>query len=636
MDVRRKSRVALVAMPWPGLTEPSLGLAILAAQLRRSDVETRVHHLYLGLLKHLTQETYEVFGSTVGLNEFIFTAVLDELEDAQLDHLLDVCSDRAGTKPHSRYQTPVHLAEAVLRVRNEVVPRYLEDCADRVLADGPTMVGFTCMFDQTLASAALARVLRRRRPDLLIVAGGYALFGDPGEQVLNCFHEFDAVVQGDGEPGIVALAEASVGRAELSSVPNIRIRARPMSSLTTLARLSEACVPDFDDWFRDVRELEDEHDVRVVPTALPVEGSRGCWWGEVSHCTFCGIDEETLRYRTKPAVNVISELRSLRKRYGELEYRFSDYILARDHYEQLLPVLEQEDPHFRLSCEIKANQTPARMRQLAAAGFVALQPGIESFSPQMLKKMDKGVRGIQNVATLKYAYVNRIVIHYNLLFGYPDEDPAWTKEMLTQIPAIYHLSPPISRSLIQVTRFAPLHTDPSRFGVYRQHRHDWRYDVMLSKTFLERTGFDLDKYVYTFERNFEPSRELSEAHRLLVHQVEHWKAQHRSRDVALTYAERESGAILADSRFGTPRKIELDSVEWQVYQAIDETPILTSRVPDKTAGLDRDACDTALERLWEERLIWREGQTVFGLAVPDEVHYAHVQSHWKRSWLSLL
>ena len=84
-------RVALVAMPWPGLGEPSLGLATLGAELRRADVVCRVHHFYIDLLRYLTQETYDAFARTLGLNEFLFTAPLDDLDGAQLDRLLDVC-----------------------------------------------------------------------------------------------------------------------------------------------------------------------------------------------------------------------------------------------------------------------------------------------------------------------------------------------------------------------------------------------------------------------------------------------------------------------------------------------------------------------------------------------------------------
>jgi radical SAM superfamily enzyme YgiQ (UPF0313 family) len=141
-----------------------------------------------------------------------------------------------------------------------------------------------------------------------------------------------------------------------------------------------------------------------------------------------------LSYRSRPAGGVIKTLRELRSRYGDLEFRFSDYILARNHYEELLPILAEEEPPFRLSCEIKANQSVSRMDLLARAGFVELQPGIESFSTELLKAMDKGVRGIHNVATLKLGYLNHVVIHYNVLFGFPGEKLDWYKDMLARIP----------------------------------------------------------------------------------------------------------------------------------------------------------------------------------------------------------
>jgi ribosomal peptide maturation radical SAM protein 1 len=574
--------------------------------------------------------------STVGVNEFIFTALLDELDASQLDALLDVVSDRSGTKPHSRYTSPVELAEAIVRIRNEVIPLFLEECADRVLAANPTMVGFTCMFDQTIGSIALARILKRRKPDLLIVAGGYALHGEPGEEILRRFTEIDAVVVGDGEPCISQLAAASVGHVALLDVPNVRTRERPHPRTTALAPLDDSLVPDFDDWFRDTHDLDADKQVRVITSALPVEGSRGCWWGQVSHCTFCGIDDETLKYRAHSAAGVLTTLRSLRERFGDLEFRFSDYILARSHYKELLPLLTAESPKFRLSCEIKANQTAARMRQLSDAGFIALQPGVESFSNAMLKRMDKGVRAIQNVATLKYGYVNKIVIHYNILFGFPDEDPEWTKEMLPRLPTLYHLSPPISRSCLQVTRYSPLHTQPARFGVRERYRHDWRYDVMFSPRFLNQTGFDLDKYVYTFQRRFDQSPALAEAHRLLVHQVEIWKSQHRARDVELTYEPTRTGGVLVtDSRFGPPVQTELTKKQWAFYLAIDETPILESRIPEKLPDTSPAQCRKLLDELDDKRLVWREDGMAFGLAVPAHVHRSHAQSQWKRSWLSL-
>ena len=630
-------RVALVAMPWPGLGEPSLGLATLKAQLNAADVHARVHHLYIGLLRHLRPETYDAFSRMLGLNEFLFTSVLDDLDETQLDCLLDVCADPEGTRPNARYRTPVELAEAAIRVRNEVVPVYLEECADVVLADDPTLVGFTCMFDQTVASVALAQVLRRREPDLMIVAGGYALFGEPGLEVLRTFPQLDSIVQGDGEPAIYRLSLASVGEDDLALIPNVVTRNAPGPAHPALADLAAAPTPDFDDWFADVAALEQQDQVTITTRSLPLEGSRGCWWGQTSHCTFCGIDEESLQYRIKPAAVVLDTIRELRNRYGDVELRFSDYILARDHYRDLLPVLALEQPRFRLSCEIKANQSPARMEALAEAGFVELQPGIESFSSEQLREMSKGVRAIQNVATLKLGYLHGMVIHYNVLFGFPHEELKWFQDLFAAIPAIYHLTPPISRSLVQITRFAPLQADPTRFGIAVRALHDWRYDVMFSRAFLERTGMSLDDYVYCFERTFDTSPELKEAHRILVHQIEHWKNQHRVRDVELSYEPTDTGGRFIDSRFGPSVTIDVDAPTWRVYQEVDGSPRAISEVRRTLGldGIDEATVDSALELLVTARLVWQEGRQALGLAVPIEISRAHAESNWKAAWISL-
>src|SRR5207248_3802738 len=46
--------------------------------------------------------------------------------------------------------------------------------------------------------------------------------------------------------------------------------------------------PDYDDYYRQLQELE-AGPSRGLDRILLYEGSRGCWWGEKHHCTFCGL-----------------------------------------------------------------------------------------------------------------------------------------------------------------------------------------------------------------------------------------------------------------------------------------------------------------------------------------------------------
>src|SRR6202007_2241490 len=109
----------------------------------------------------------------------------------------------------------------------------------------------------------------------------------------------------------------------------------------------------------------------------------------------------TLKYRRKEATTVLSMLAGLRDRYGDHIFRFSDYIMPKEYYTEILPGLAKQPKKFRLHSEIKANHPPERVKTLSRAGFRELQPGIESFSTAVLKRMQKGVPAIQNVTLLK-------------------------------------------------------------------------------------------------------------------------------------------------------------------------------------------------------------------------------------------
>ena len=121
-------------------------------------------------------------------------------------------------------RSPADFGKMLIRIRHEGVPQFLADCAEEILAYEPTMVGFTCLFDQTMASVALASLIKEASPETLVVLGGYALEGPPGLEVLRAFPHIDAIAVGDGEPVIGPLARASVGDAVLHEIPGVITR----------------------------------------------------------------------------------------------------------------------------------------------------------------------------------------------------------------------------------------------------------------------------------------------------------------------------------------------------------------------------------------------------------------------------
>jgi len=514
----RAPKFALVSLPWTNLTQPSLGLAILKAHLEQEDIPACVYHANLDLLAFTSPSTYDFLGECWAMNEFVFTGVFDPtLDDKQMAALEVQCAFYAARRRCIGYTTAEDLIRLVISLRNHVIPTYLANCADRILAMEPTIVGFTCLFDQTIASAALATLLKTAMPELVTVLGGYAVRHDAGVQALRAFPSVDCIARGDGEPVISKLEWASVGVGSLQEIGGVLTRQTVNAAHVGSGpkwNMAQSIAPNFDDWFADVRRIASDHRVFVDARNLPIESSRGCWWGQKHHCTFCGIDEDSLKYRSKSSEQMLAEITALRTRHGDgISFRFADYIWPHEFYGELLPRLADFDPPLYLAAEIKANQTRANVRAFADAGFITLQPGIESFASTTLRKMKKGVTAIQNVQLLKWGYLDGIDILYNLLFGFPDDEEADYAPVLERMPRLYHLAPPVSHGRVVVTRFAPLQAAPERFGHAGKPRHHRCYDILFSDAFLADSDMDLSDYCYYFDRWFVNGPELCEIHR---------------------------------------------------------------------------------------------------------------------------
>jgi len=606
-------RVYLVSLPWTTLTEPSLGLSILKAVLTAAGVHCVVRHLNLEMLRFLRPVTYYALANVFALNEFLFSGVLElEVSPHQTRILREKVLQLAG---YGIIDLDARggvdgLIRDLLHLRAHTIPQWLEQAADQVVADRPTLVGFTCMFDQTIASVALAKLIRRRAPDCLLALGGYAVREPTGPALLRAFPWIDAICTSEGENVIIPLANASAAGG-LDSVPGILFRrAGDVITLSPPAKavaMDSVPTPDFGDFFRDIDDLAGRHGVRIPIERLPIENSRGCWWGAKHHCTFCGIHDDDMHFRARSASTVLRDMAVLQARFGITAFRFSDYILPHQYYRTLLPELIRRGSPYRLTSEMKANVTANRFALLAQAGFEEVQPGIEAFSSRVLRSMHKGVTAVRNVHTLLLARRHGVLAHYNLLYGFPDDDPADYAETLRLLPRLRHLDPPSTRLEVQVTRFAPLQADPARFGILPA-RYDPSYELLLSVHHRHEIGLDLGEVCYYFVRPFENAPRLNQLYRLIDRAVDAWKALHSRGEVELRFDYRNSKCCVFDSRTGTPTLHRLSPQETNLLLACD--------APQPEASFQFDpSWAAAMHRLDDLGLIFREGGEVVSLVL---------------------
>ncbi len=431
-------RVLLVSMPFGALERPALSLGLLQAHCRRLDVACETRYL-----------TFD-FAERVGIGNYLWPYA----DAAYVDEIL---------------RRTWHVNDGDLarlwRMRPAVEP-YLEHCLAAVPWDDHTFVGFTSVFQQNIASLALAARVKRAHPGITIAFGGANWEDAMGVALQEQFAFVDLVFSGEADESFPAVLAARRRGDGVHGIRGVSAAAtRRVAQLAPAARvqdLDRVPVPDFDPFLTQMRASPAA--AGVAPTIL-METARGCWWGERQHCTFCGLNGATMAFRSKSPARVLSEIRFLRDRYGVRTFGIVDDILDMRYFRTVLPQLAEAKLDIEFFWEVKANLGYGQVRQLRDAGILFIQPGIESLSDHVLKVMRKGTTGFRNIELMKWCREYGVAPYWNLLYGFPGETAEDYQESLGLIRAIWHLDPPTGCGPIRMDRFSPYHSDPAGFGM---------------------------------------------------------------------------------------------------------------------------------------------------------------------------
>ncbi len=619
-----QNEVVLVNMPFTILSAPSIALGLLKSGLTRIGVASTSLNLHLRFAELIGQDTYtfieEVTHPEHLIREWIFSdSLFQHPKTKDLEgYRRDVLSVKTVDDPDQRMYTDECLAElvpAILKARAEV-EGFLDQCLETVLALHPRIVGFTSMFEQHAASLALARRIKSQRPDCFIIFGGSNCEGVMGAETFRQFDFIDVLVSGEGDivfPEIVRSILASKPIPATSGVYNRHRRVLPLANeppqnTPSIEDLDKLPVPDYDDYFEQLRVSQLK--LPEGPTVL-FETSRGCWWGEKLHCTFCGLNGATMAYRSKSAERALDELTYLAGRYPGHNLNAVDNILDMKYFKTLMQLLAEGDHKFGLFYEVKSNLKKDQLQLLCRAGVKTMQPGIESFSDNMLKLMRKGVSALQNIQFLKWCAELKLRVIYNIIWGFPGESPEDYEKMLELIPLITHLPPPVGAGNIRIDRFSPNFNTHKELGFssltpYPAYGYVYPFDP--------QTVYNLAYFFVPEYENLAIERSTTKG---LSAEIENWKKTYERSE--LFFMDKGTQLLVWDFRpCAKEPLIILDDYSRLVYLACDEARTInqihnswpkTSPVPPDEIRLK----DT-LARFVEQSLTIKEGQQYLSLA----------------------
>jgi len=457
--------IVLVSMPFGPVFAPSLGLSLLKAGLARQGIEASLHYFTIRFAEAIGQDFYcgiaEKGSPTLEdlPGEWLFSRALFDTTPA----------DDARYTKELLYDYYSDALIARLGRARELVDAFLDQCLAAILREEPALVGFTSIFQQHTASLALARRLKRARPSVFIVFGGANCEGVMGAETVRSFPFVDATISGEADLVFPELAKRVLHGEPVTSLQGVRSRASVEAEFAT-GRFTNApmvtdmdCLPypDYTDYFAQFRASRYDRDwnARVF-----LETARGCWWGERMHCTFCGLNGGTMRFRSKSAARALAEIADLAKRYPGCDIQTVDNILDMRYFKDVIPALAANPVKVGMFWETKSNLNKPQVRLLRDAGIREIQPGIESLSDAVLKLMRKGVTGLQNIQLLKWCRELGVDAEWNFLWGFPGEPPDEYARLAHVAPLLTHLQPPGTYDTIRMDRFSPNYFDAERLG----------------------------------------------------------------------------------------------------------------------------------------------------------------------------
>ena len=351
---------------------------------------------------------------------------------------------------------------------------------DEALRFNPDIVGITIHASAAHKTAVrIARNIKEQEQETLLVAGGHHATFLPNELLRQ---GFDVIALGEGDDTVVDIGRAVQGQMQLIDVPGIVfrkddkfVRTQPRPLIENLDRLPFPAL--------DLVQKE-KYTARVFgnrDTVACLETSRGCPYA----CDFCSVTPTWgSKWRNKSNARILMELDQARRLGYDWVFFTDDIFVVYPNIKQRMDLFQkmiEHDFHFNWIVQMRADVTalnPELIRLGSEAGMRLAFLGIESGSPEILRKMHKGLFTPQSVKAVRVLSENGVMVLCGMMLGAPYEN---FQDMLRTIEFSRKLAD-AGADAIQLTIYTPLPGTRIFDEALRGNKLltlDWdRYDVL--------------------------------------------------------------------------------------------------------------------------------------------------------------
>ncbi len=297
---------------------------------------------------------------------------------------------------------------------------FLNLIVDDILKENYDYIGFSVNGNsQFISSIITAKLLKEKGYKGKIGLGGTNVFNDLKviKEDKSLFQKYiDIVMVGQGEYAHDEYFEFLNGKRELKDVCNIIYLDDNENIIVNKEKylsVNDYCIPCYDDY---------EFTEYMIPEPiLPIRASYGCYWGKCVFCAYYYNDRNY--YFIRKVDDLIEEIKFYIETYNVDTFLFADAALPPMYLDEFATkIIKQKIKiYFFMQNRFEDAFDKTLLKKLYKAGLRVCGWGLESASPKILEKMNKGTNVSIAERILKESSKIGIFNHIYWMYDFPGE-----------------------------------------------------------------------------------------------------------------------------------------------------------------------------------------------------------------------
>ena len=297
---------------------------------------------------------------------------------------------------------------------------FLNSIIDDILKENYDYIGFSVNGDSQFISALItSKLLKEKGYKGKIGVGGTSIFKDLKviKEDKSLFQKYiDIAILGQGESAHEEYFEFLNGKRNIEDVCNIIY----LDNNENIVVNKEKCLSE-NDYYIPCYDDYDFSEYMLPEPILPIRASYACYWGKCVFCTYHYNDRNYFFIRKVD--DLIEEIKFYIEKYNVNTFLFADAALPPKYLDEFATkIIEQKIKiYFFMQSRLESAFDKTLLKKLFKAGLRVSSWGLESASPRILEKMNKGININTAQKVLKTAHSVGIQNLVNMIKGFPEE-----------------------------------------------------------------------------------------------------------------------------------------------------------------------------------------------------------------------